>query len=195
WSDQMSARKNGLLIKLVDELPVYLIAKEQGMDFMLIDREHGVFDDSRLHDLLLFGNNIGLPTIVRLSELTKDQVAKTLDFGASGILLPMVENKTQVEQLINFAKYPLVGNRSYSGGANTNYSKKYNHKINITNANRDCQLFVQIESQTGVKNIELILNAEEINGAIIGPVDLGISLNLPDNIFSPIEEKAIRTVA
>ena len=64
-------RYYGLFVKLLTTPAMYLMAKDAGLDFVFYDNEHSVFSKSKLHDLMLFGNNIGLPSFVRVAELNK----------------------------------------------------------------------------------------------------------------------------
>lgn len=75
----------GVFVKLLTTPAMYLMAKNAGMDFIFYDNEHSVFNKTDLHDLMLFGNNIGIPSFVRVNELSKREISQVLDSGATGI--------------------------------------------------------------------------------------------------------------
>lgn len=181
----------GVFVKLITTPAMYLMAKNAGMNFIFFDNEHSVFNKTDLHDLMLFGNNIGIPTFVRVNELSKREISQSLDSGATGIMVPMIETAEQAQLLVDYSKYPPIGKRGYAGGANTNYGPSGGHLENMINMNLNTVTIAQIETQLGVENAESIISVEGIDAVIVGPVDLSISLGNVGNIMHPEELKAI----
>lgn len=177
----------GLLVQVLDSAPVALMAQAAGFDFLLVDEEHGDIDDSRLSTLMVLGNQIGLPTIVRAPQLARTDVSRALDHGASGVMVPMMETPEQAHQLADWAKYPPLGRRSYSGGAHTAYGPSGNHASNMARANAGTLAIAQIETVAGVERVEEILAVPGIDAAVIGPCDLAISMGQPDEVGCPEE--------
>lgn len=176
------ARLGGLLVQVLDSAPVALMAKAAGIDFLLVDDEHGDVDGARLSTLMTLGNAIGLPTIVRAPQLARADVSRVLDRGASGVMVPMMETVDQARQLVEWAKYPPLGRRSYSGGAHTAYGPSGHHAENMARANAGTLAIAQIETVAGVEHVEGILSVEGIDAAVIGPCDLAISMGRPDDV-------------
>lgn len=185
----------GLFTKMIPNPALNLMAKNAGLDFIFYDNEHGFIPTDKLHDLILFGNNINLPSFVRVCELTRKEVSQVLDCGASGVMVPMIETKEQAQQLVQWSKYPPLGNRGYSGGANTNYGPSGSHLEYMTNINKKTVTIAQIETKLGIINAEEIVATEGIDGVIVGPVDLSISLGNIGNIMDSNQLDAIQTVA
>ena len=185
----------GLFVKLLDNPAYSIMAQQAGFDFIFYDREHGVIPYEKLHDLILMGNALNLPSIVRVAQLARADVSQILDCGASGVMVPMIETAEQARQLVSWSKYPPIGNRSYSGGANTNYAPSGNHASNMEQLNAKTMTIVQIETVKGVENIHEILALEGVDAAIVGPCDLGISMNNPDNVMDERELAMIQKVA
>lgn len=177
----------GLLVQVLDSAPVALMAQAAGFDFLLVDEEHGDIDDSRLSTLMVLGNQIGLPTVVRAPQLARTDVSRALDHGASGVMVPMMETPEQAHQLADWAKYPPLGRRSYSGGAHTAYGPSGNHASNMARANAGTLAIAQIETVAGVERVEEILAVPGIDAAVIGPCDLAISMGRPDEVGCPEE--------
>lgn len=184
----------GVFIKMLDIPAMYLIAKNAGFDFVFFDNEHSSFSKNKMHDLMLFGNNIGLPTFVRVSELNRLEISQTLDNGATGIMVPMIETKEQAEKLVEFSKYTPIGKRGYSSGAHTNYGPGGNHRQNMDIKNETVVTISQIETEKGILNAEEIISTPGIDACIVGPVDLSISLGNTGNIMHPNELSAIEKV-
>lgn len=176
------AHLGGLLVQVIDSAPVAHMAKAAGLDFLLVDDEHGDVDDARLSTLMMLGNAIGLPTIVRAPQLARADVSRLLDRGASGVMVPMMETVEQARQLADWAKYPPLGRRSYSGGAHTAYGPSGHHAQNMARANAGTLAIAQIETVAGVEAAEEILAVPGIDAAVIGPCDLAISMGRPDEV-------------
>lgn len=187
--------QGGLLVQTIDNPAIMLMARDAGIDFAFFDCEHGTIPYRTLHDLMLMGTAIGLPSIVRVGQLARVDVSRILDFGATGVMVPMMETAEQAEQLVAWSKYPPLGKRSYSGGAGTNYGPSGNHSSNMAAANDRTIAIAQIETVRGVEHAEEILSVEGIDAAIIGPCDLAISLGTPDDVGCEAELELIDGVA
>lgn len=188
------SKVKGILIKIVEHPAMVVMAQQNGMDFVFYDCEHGSCNHEKLHDLMVLANASGFSSLVRVAQLARADVSKMLDYGATGIMVPMIETKEQAQQLVNWSKYPPLGKRSYSGGANTHYGPSGNHAQNMKEQNERTITIVQIETLQGVENIDEILSVEGIDAAIVGPCDLGISINNPDNVMDPQELALIEKV-
>lgn len=185
----------GLFVKMITNPALYLMAKNAGLDFVFYDNEHSVFTKTQLHDLMLFGNNIGIPSFVRVCDLTRKEVSQMLDCGAKGIMVPMIETRQQAELLVALSKYPPIGNRGYSGGANTNYAPSGGHRVNMQRLNETVVTIAQIETKLGIDNAQDIISTPGIDAIIVGPADLSISLGNVDNVMAEQELVAINKVA
>lgn len=185
----------GLLVKIVDNPAIVIMAQNNGMDFVFYDCEHGVLSNEKLHDLMVLANASVFASIVRVPQLGRMDISRILDYGATGVMVPMIETKEQAELIVGWSKYPPIGKRSYSGGANTHYGPSGNHKENMNALNEKTMSIVQIETLKGVKNIDEILSVSGIDAAIVGPCDLGISMNNPDNMMDQKELQLINEVA
>ena len=186
--------QKGLLIKVVENPAIVCIAKQCGMDFVFYDCEHGVLPYRTLHDLMLIGNQMKLSSIVRVAQLARADISQILDYGATGVMVPMIETKEQAQALVQWSKYPPLGKRSYSGGANTNYGPSGHHARNMQIMNDRTIAIAQIETLQGVNHIDEILSVEGIDAVMVGPCDLGISMDNPDHVMDPKEIKAITSV-
>lgn len=184
----------GVFCKLVTNPSLYLMAKNAEMDFIFYDCEHGIINFETLHNLILFGNNIFVPTFVRAAELSRKEISQILDCGARGIMVPMIETRSQVEQLVKWSKYKPMGNRGYSSGANTNYGPSGNHNENMQRINQETVTIAQIETKLGIQNIQEIAAVPGLDAIIVGPVDLSISLGNVGDIMHPNELMAISSV-
>lgn len=185
----------GALIKIIDNPAVNILAKDAGMDFLFYDLEHGMISYERLHDLILMGKAINMPSLVRVPQLARGDVSRALDCGAEGVMVPMLETETQAIQLVGWAKYMPIGQRGYSGGANTFYKSSGEHRANMDEINKRTICIAQIETVKGIENAEKIAQVEGIDVLLVGPADLCISNQLENQTFHPEIQKQIKHVA
>lgn len=188
-------KAKGILVKTLAHPSLVIMAQDCRMDFIFYDCEHGVLSYEQLHDLMVLGNMREFPSIVRAAQLARSDVSKILDYGAAGVMVPMIETAEQAQRLVQWSKYPPLGKRSYSGGANTQYAPGGNHELHMKRLNEKTMSIVQIETRQGVENIEAILNVKGIDGVLIGPCDLAISLGWPDDLMREEELNMIQKVA
>lgn len=72
------------------------------------------------------------------------------------------------------------------------YGPGGNHARHMAEANEHTLLLAQIETEEGVRRVREILDVDGIDGIVIGPCDLGISMNNPDNVYEDREVDQIR---
>ncbi|MBD3305546.1 hypothetical protein GF339_04110 [candidate division KSB3 bacterium] len=155
------------------------ILKVVGFDFFIVDCEHGPFDYSDVAGLFALARETGIAPMIRIPEVRREVVLKSMEMGAAGILLPQTETVEQAQALVNYAKYAPLGNRGVSLlRAHTGYEKISSAREYMDNANNQTILMTQIESETGVTNIDQIMGVEGIDVAFVGPNDLTQSLGI-----------------
>ena len=170
------------------------VMKVGGIDFVIVDCEHGSFDFSQVAALAAVANGIKLPIIVRIPSATREHIQKYLDAGADGLLLPMTGTPEQARELVCHGKYMPLGKRGisisrphseYNPGKLTDYLAKANDRV---------MLYVQIETAEGVENAAAIAAVEGIDGLLLGPNDLAADYGHPGDFDTPQVQSALRSV-
>ncbi|MFQ9738409.1 MAG: hypothetical protein ACLR06_12210 [Christensenellaceae bacterium] len=67
----------------------------------IIDTEHGGFDYSDLSGILMTAKLCGLESIVRLPDNGRREITRIMDMGATGILIPMTNDESQIKKRWN----------------------------------------------------------------------------------------------
>ena len=135
-----------------------------------IDLQHGAITEADLATLLPMLRGMGLGTIVRVPWNTPSAVMRALDLGAEGIIAPMVDTAEDAQKLVDAARYPPAGGRSWG--------PVFQAYPTPEAANNDIIVLPMIETAEGLANVEAIVNVEGVDGVFIGPVDLSLALNL-----------------
>lgn len=171
-----------------------------GLDFLIIDTEHGPFDVETAMDFIRCSELRKITPFVRVKDMTRPSVLKMLDVGAMGIVVPYIETVDQVKQLVSYGKYYPVGNRGFfyarsAGFGYDEFSKDINRYFDI--CNKETMLLPQCETRSCLEHIDEIVQVEGVDGIFIGPYDLSIGMGKPgkfeDKEFSEAVNKILRS--
>lgn len=186
----------GMFLSEIPAPNLLRLMQAAGVDYVIVDCEHGYFDDSQVAAIAAVGNGIGFPVIVRIPEISRVCIQKYLDAGVDGILVPMLETPEQARELVALGKYAPDGKRgistmrphsNYNPGSLTEYMQK---------ANQRTMLFAQIETEKGVEHVAEISKIPGIDGIFIGPNDLSSDLGHPGSFAdTEMEEMIIGVIA
>src|SRR5437870_2056100 len=92
------------------------IAAEAGAEFVIFDMEHTGWSVETIRTLLATTRSTEMVPLVRVPATEYHFIARTLDVGAMGIMVPMVESAEQAAKIVAAAKYPPVGRRGAAFG-------------------------------------------------------------------------------
>jgi 2-dehydro-3-deoxyglucarate aldolase len=163
------------------------IIGQMGFEWVAIDMEHGSISLSQLPDIfraLELGNTLPL---VRLAQGEIKDCKQALDAGASGVIIPMVNNAKNLKKTLDFCRWPPLGNRGVAFSRANVFGKnfdKYKYE-----AQRPL-VIAMIEDFVAVDNLEEILQVNGLDAILIGPYDLSASLGILGE-FSDIKFKKI----
>lgn len=171
------------------------ILKNAGCDFVLFDTEHSGFHNETIKNAVRYFEAARLPAIVRVPSKEYHHIARALDMGAEGIMVPMVNDAEEAESLVSSMKYVPRGGRGVAlGVAHDNYLQgPVMEKLAAANARST--LFAQIETAEGVENAEAIAAVDGVDCLWVGHFDLSSSLGIPGQFDHPDFKGAIeRTI-
>lgn len=170
------------------------IMANAGADFVVYDMEHTGFETETIRMLIATTPRPKLVPIIRIPTTQYDFVSRTLDMGAMGIMAPMVETADEARLLVQSAKYPPIGRRGSAFSiAHDDYRTDPIPEV-VKSANDEVLVIVQIETATGLKNLDEIAAVPEVDVLWIGLYDLSSSLGIPGQMQHPQIESAIDRV-
>ena len=154
-----------------------------GLDFFIIDSEHGPFEPESAADLVRAACLRDITPFVRVKDCSRAAVLKMLDIGVQGLVVPCVESVQEVRYLVSYAKYYPVGNRGVMWGRDAiwgeaDYASKGLAPYFET-CNSETLLIPQCETAGCLAGIEEITHIDGVDGIFIGPFDLSVALNKP----------------
>ena len=162
-----------------------------GLDFVLIDNEHGPFSVETIADLSRAARDAGITPIVRIPELTYAHVTQALDGGAQGIMLPRVTEPGQVELCVACMKYVPQGRRGAVLARGHTAFRGGPLADTLAAMNRETFLIIQIETAEALSRLDELLAVPGVDAALIGPTDLSVALGVAGQMDSPKLVRAI----
>jgi 2-keto-3-deoxy-L-rhamnonate aldolase RhmA len=163
-----------------------------GFDFMAIDMEHSTISLTEAQRIIAASQSEGVPCLPRPVSHSNDWIKPLIESGADGMLIQMVNTPEQVRALIDDIKYPPVGKRSY--GVNRAQMYGFDLDYYFTKWNEESTFLIQVESVQAVENIEALLAFDEVDGVMVGPMDISGSLGVPGQTTHPKVIAASRKV-
>jgi 2-keto-3-deoxy-L-rhamnonate aldolase RhmA len=144
-----------------------------GLDWVVIDTEHGCLDWKEVVEHLRATVRSDTTALVRLPELNMGAVKRALDLGADGVVIPMVESAEQLRQAVAFARYPLEGKRGIGADRATAWGQCL---VEHTAEANDHVLVVPIiETVRGAEQAAALTTVEGVEVFFIGPADFSAS--------------------
>ena len=137
-------------------------------DWIWIDGQHGEMGHEQTLALVRACDLIQRPAVVRLPGHEFGPIGKALDMGASAVIVPGVDTPEQAKAVVDSAKFPPLGKRSYGGRRPIDFQGRgYSDS-----ANADTLLIAQIESPQAIENVDAIAAIEGVDALFLGPDDL-----------------------
>jgi 2-keto-3-deoxy-L-rhamnonate aldolase RhmA len=150
------------------------IAATMGLDWVVIDAEHGQLDFREVLEHLRAVRGSQTTALVRVQEIEQGTIKRVLDLGAEGIVVPMVRNAAEVAQAVRFAKYPPQGVRGIGAERATKWGKGI--AAYTRDANRQTLVVPIIECAEAADHFESILAVRGVDAFFFGPADLAASM-------------------
>lgn len=149
------------------------------VDFVIIDTEHSCFSIADISDQIAWFKATDIAPFVRIPQLEYHFIARTLDVGALGLMVPNVKSGDQAAAVIQAAKYAPIGDRGLGlGSAHTDFGK-VDPEAFMAYANENTTIICQIESVEGLNNIDAIATTPGVDVLWVGHFDLSQSMGIP----------------
>ena len=167
------------------------LAARQPVDYVCIDTQHGVVDYTASASMIQAIELAGGTPIARVPWNEPGVIGKTLDAGAHGVIVPMVNTPEQAEAVVLAARYAPAGSRSWGP-----VMAGMRHADNREWAAKTVAVIPMIETTEAIANLDDILTVPGIDAIYVGPADLSISLGLDPygNDGNPIFDDALAAI-
>jgi 4-hydroxy-2-oxoheptanedioate aldolase len=160
----------GLFVSSASPLTAEL-AGGLGFDWLLVDLQHGENNLGNLSTMLQAVSLTPATPFVRVAANDPVLIGRSLDLGAYGVVVPLVNTPREAVAAVQSAKYPPHGARSWGPIRGALYGGPDYFEA----ANEETQVVVMLETEQAIGNAEAILAVPGVAGCLIGPNDLGLS--------------------
>ena len=155
--------------------PLVEILGYAGLDFICIDDEHGAFTYPEIEELIRAAELSGTTALVRVNY-DPSAIQKTLDRGAKGIVVPMINTKADAEAVVRRAKFPPRGTRGTAYSVRSARFGNDKGKEYLDAADENTLVMVHIETPEAVANFDEIASVAGVDVVFVGPTDLSVSM-------------------
>lgn len=151
------------------------VCQNAGLDYLVIDREHGHFSDELVSQICQVGRLANFPILMRTVSCEESVIRRAVDLGPCGILLPCVESTGQIDQVREAVLMPPRGRRR-PGGMGNYWLSNYQYETWKSDFEAHFIVIPQIESQAGVDNAAALAAHPLVTALGLGPYDLSADL-------------------
>ena len=134
-----------------------------GFDWVLLDQQHGHFDDAAVRATLALRREHRVPVLVRPDANRADLIGRALDAGADGVIVPLVESGEEAEAAVAAAHHPPRGVRSFGPLPGSEQAERP-------------FVGVMVETAAGLAAVDAIARTPDLDLVFVGPFDLSLSL-------------------
>ena len=171
------------------------ILANAGCQFVLYDMEHTGLGFETLKWLFASCRGLPIEAMVRVPRGEYTWLARALDLGARGVMIPMVESEEHAKSIVQACRYPPLGRRGaafgfaqcdYQGGDVGEKIRSYHERTLV---------IAQIETERGLDQVEKIAAVDGIDVLWVGHFDLSNFMGIPGQFNDPRFDAAMRKVA
>ncbi len=155
-----------------------------GMDFQILDREHGAYDLGSLEAGIRTCESVECSPLVRVSSFSPSEIQSALDLGAHGILVPRIASADDVKAAIACMRYAPHGTRGFNPftrSARYNSPKTEGTRLSDENILRG----IIVEEKSACEEIDEILSIADLDLVYVGAYDLSMALGYAGNVREP----------
>jgi len=156
------------------------LVRAAGADFVLYDMEHSGLGFETLKTQIGLCRGIGLVPLVRVPATQYHFIARALDLGAMGVMVPMVETREQAELIVSCTRYPPVGVRGAAFGVSPHDDYSDLPVVEKMRLAHDRTLVIcLVETVKGHENVDAIAAVPGVDVCWLGHFDTTNFMGIP----------------
>jgi len=153
------------------------IAAREGFKAVALDGQHGLWTPQDIRIGIAAIRQGGGAPIVRIPLEDFGLASKSLDWGAEGIVAPMINNVADARRFADACKFPPLGERSWGPTRVLALHGVKGPQVYLETANEDTLAIAMIETRAAQAALDGILAVDGIDGVFVGPSDFSIALS------------------
>lgn len=161
------------------------IITQSGLDFFIIDGEHGPINYQIAQAQILACHANQTTPLIRVGQLDYQTVMHALEIGVQGIHCPNIKDLNDIHRFNQLTHYQPIGTRGFSPFCTAHDYSLNNLDLNLNDYNQNITRVIHIETQQALDNIEILLEDKAIDVYFIGLYDLSVLCGFPGKVTHP----------
>jgi 2-keto-3-deoxy-L-rhamnonate aldolase RhmA len=171
------------------------LMKNAGAEYVMYCMEHTGASFETMKTQFALCRALGVAPLVRVPGTEYDFIARALDCGALGIMVPLVNDAEQAKFIVSSTRYPPAGGRrgaafgfahdDYEGGDVVEKMKMIHDRTLV---------IAMIETKQGLENVDAIAAVPGVDVLWLGHFDMSNFLGIPGQFSHPMFQDAIRKI-
>ena len=171
-------------IATIPSIQTVQIMARSGLDWIIIDLEHGPIDLGSAHAMITATAGTPCVPLARIAANEPWLAKAPMDIGALGLNFPMICSRADAEKAVRSVRYPPRGERLW-GPFHAPFRWGVSMPEYMASADDNMICMVTIEHVEAVNRIDEIMAVPGIDVAVIGPGDLATSINKHGRLDDP----------
>jgi 2-keto-3-deoxy-L-rhamnonate aldolase RhmA len=167
-----------MTVRLTRSIEIARIAKTAGFDSIYVDVEHSTLSLETTGQICIAALEIGIAPLVRVPSARPEHVSRALDGGALGVIAPHIRSGSEAREVVAFAKYPPLGERSAGGALSHLHYRSFPAAEANAAMNDATMVVVQLETADAIEKADEIAAVEGVDLLLLGTNDLLADLGL-----------------
>jgi 4-hydroxy-2-oxoheptanedioate aldolase len=163
---------SSMIVRLVRSVEIAYLAKAAGFDSFYVDLEHNSFSLDTTSQICIAALNAGITPLVRVPSNTPDYISRVLDGGALGVIAPHVANAAEARAVVDAAKFPPFGTRSFGGLMPHLHYQPLSPVESTATMNELTTVVAMLETKAALECVEEICAVDGVDMILIGTNDL-----------------------
>lgn len=175
----------GTMLRILKTPHAIPLCAAAGWDYVILDTEHADYNLETLSNMSLASKYEEPALLIRVPDHLYHELARPLDLGIEGLVIPRVDTPEDVRRIIESTKYYPLGSRGASLSATAARYRPCNANEFLKWSNEETLIVIQIESQQAVEQVEELVSIPGVDAVMIGPFDLSQSMGIPGQLQHP----------
>jgi 2-dehydro-3-deoxyglucarate aldolase/4-hydroxy-2-oxoheptanedioate aldolase len=171
------------------------LLKNAGAEYAMYCMEHTGASFETMKPQFALCRALGVVPLVRVPGTEYDFIARALDCGALGVMVPLVDTAEQAKFIVASTRYPPAGGRrgaafgfahdDYEGGDVIEKMKMIHERTLV---------IAMIETKSGLENVDAIAAVPGVDVLWLGHFDMSNFLGIPGDFANPLFQDAIKKI-
>lgn len=170
------------------------ICRNAGAQFVMYDMEHTGLDFETLKLQFALAKAADIVPMVRVPRGEYHFIARALDVGAMGVMVPMVGTAEEAQYIVSCTRYPPWGQRGAAFGFAHDDYQGGDVGAKIAAIHERTLVIPLIETAEGLANVDAIAAVEGVDSLWLGHFDLTNFMGIPGQFQHPDYIAAVRDI-